>query len=212
LQNGRPEQLWRNYRTNVTNLTLLDEKVTFLFAPYRHMSMTNEQYPIGKFETPSAFDAAARTERIAGIESAPERLRTAVRDLTAERLDARYREGGWTVRQVVHHLADSHMNCYIRFKLAMTEDAPLIKAYAEELWAELPDAKVSPIEASLALLEALHRRWTLFLRELQPDDFGRTFRHPEYGSVSLDIALAMYAWHGDHHIAQITHLRRRQGW
>src|SRR6476620_9464894 len=150
---------------------------------------------------------ARRAECIARIAAAPEHLRTAVAGLDDAQLDTPYRPGGWTVRQVVHHVPDSHLNAYTRIKLALTEDEPTIKPYEEARWAELPDARTGPIEISLALLEALHRRWVLLLRELQPADFTRQFRHPEHGrAMSLDEVLALYAWHGRHHVAHITSL------
>ena len=168
------------------------------------------RYPIGPFR----FEAGAAETAlwIAQIEEAPGMLRTAVDGLTAEQIDTPYRTGGWTVRQVVHHLPDSHLNAYVRFRLALTEDEPTIKPYEQERWAELADARSAPIEMSLALLESLHRRWTLLLRSLGPEDFRRAFRHPELGVVTLEKNLAIYAWHGRHHIAHITSLRNRMGW
>jgi len=132
--------------------------------------------------------------------------------LSTEQLDTPYRPGGWTVRQVVHHLPDSHLNSYIRFRLALTEKEPTIKPYDQERWAELDDAKTAPIEPSLALLEALHQRWIMLLRSLIPADFARTFNHPEMGIVTLDATLRLYEWHGRHHTAHITSLRERMGW
>lgn len=139
------------------------------------------------------------------------RLRAAVEGLTEAQLDTPYRPGGWTVRQVVHHVPDSHLNAYIRMKLALTEDGPTIKPYDENLWAELSDSRM-PVDASLSLMDALHRRWVTVLRSLQPADFARTFLHPEAGVVSLDRLIALYAWHGRHHVAHITSLRQRMGW
>jgi uncharacterized damage-inducible protein DinB len=135
------------------------------------------------------------------------RLRAAVAGLSQEQLDTPYRPGGWTVRQVVHHVPDSHLNSYVRFKLALTEDAPTIKPYDEALWAQLPDAAATPIETSLALLEALHHRWVRMLESTSETDFLRAFRHPEIGMIRLDQNLAMYAWHGKHHVAHITSRR-----
>ncbi|MEK6570441.1 MAG: YfiT family bacillithiol transferase, partial [Bacteroidota bacterium] len=146
------------------------------------------------------------------LADAPANLRGAVRGLSDRQLDTPYRPGGWTVRQVVHHVPDSHLNAYIRFKLALTENEPTIKPYEQQLWAELPDARTGPIEMSLALLEALHKRWVLLLQSLNPSDFNRTFRHPELGLMTLDRTLALYAWHGRHHVAHITSLRERMGW
>lgn len=169
-------------------------------------------YPIGKFQYSGPSSAAERRRYIEEIAAAPARLRDAIRGLTAEQLDTPYRPGGWTVRQVVHHLPDSHVNAYVRFKLALTEDEPLIKTYDEGRWAETPEVRTTPLETSLALLEALHLRWTELLRELTAADFQRRLRHPELGVVELDRYLAMYAWHGRHHVAHITALRQRNGW
>lgn len=138
-------------------------------------------------------------------------LENAVAGLKPEQLDVRYREGGWTVRQVVHHYADDHLNTYVRFKLALTEDAPLIKGYSQSLWAELPDARSGPIGPSLQLLTALHQRWVLAWQSLQEREWARTFIHPVRGPVSLDHLASLYAWHGRHHVAQIVALRERQG-
>ena len=129
-----------------------------------------------------------------------------------EQLDTPYRPGGWTVRQVVHHLPDSHMNAYVRFRLALTENEPTIKPYEQQLWAELPDAKTADIEMSLKLFEGLHQRWVLLLRSMKPEDFHRKYIHPESGVNVLDNVLQLYAWHGKHHVAHITSLRKRMGW
>jgi uncharacterized damage-inducible protein DinB len=153
-----------------------------------------------------------RAQLIAQIADAPARLRAAVADLSEEQLDTPYREGGWTVRQTVHHVADSHMNGYIRAKLALTEDEPAIKTYEEAEWAKLGDTPATPITTSLALLDALHERWATLFRALTPAQFARTFRHPDWGTVSLDKQLALYAWHSRHHTAHITSLRERMGW
>jgi hypothetical protein len=170
------------------------------------------QYPIGKFQWGGAITDAQREQLIAQIEQAPAQLRQAVAGLTKEQLDTPYRPEGWTVRQVVHHLSDAHMNAYVRFRLALTEDEPTIKPYAQERWASLEDARTAPTELSLSLLESLHRRWVLLLRSLRAADFARTFRHPEIGLVTLDKHLGMAAWHGRHHIAHITCLCDRMGW
>jgi uncharacterized damage-inducible protein DinB len=135
-----------------------------------------------------------------------------VKGLSAQQLDTPYREGGWTVRQVVHHVPDSHLNSYIRFKLALTEEEPTIRPYMEDRWAELPEARTAPIELSLSLLEDLHKRWILMLRAIQPTEWKRTFRHPEIGPMTLEKNLALYAWHGRHHVAHVTALRERMGW
>jgi uncharacterized damage-inducible protein DinB len=174
--------------------------------------MTDLQYPIGKFKYDGPLTPAQRQMCINQIEEAPARLRAAVAGLSDEQLDTPYRPGGWTVRQVVHHLPDSHLNSYIRFKLALTEDKPVIKTYEQDRWAELYDVRTAPIEASLILLEGLHRRWVTLLRSLSEKDFARTFQHPELGVVSLDKNLSLYAWHGWHHVAHITSLRERMGW
>jgi hypothetical protein len=150
---------------------------------------------------------------IDGIERTPDALRTAVRGLSDTQLDTPYRPGGWTVRQVVHHVPDSHMNAFIRFKLGLTENTPTIKPYDEAEWAKLADVHDTPIETSLTLLGALHDRWVRLLRGMQPADFARQINHPDWDApLSLDTILALYAWHGPHHVAHITSLKRRQGW
>jgi len=173
---------------------------------------TNLRYPAGRFEWRGPEPADQLSGYIAAIEQAPANLRAAVEGLSEAQLDTPYRAGGWTVRQVVHHLADSHINSYVRFRLALTEDAPAIKPYHEDRWAELTDARTGPVGISLALVESLHARWVLLLRSLSPYDWARTFRHPELGVVPLERNLALYAWHGRHHIAQITSLAKRMGW
>ena len=174
--------------------------------------MEELRYPIGRYTPEGTVTLELMEQWIRELEAAPANLRTAVTGLTPEQLDTPYRPDGWTVRQVVHHVPDSHMNGYIRFRLALTEDQPIIKPYHEDLWANLHDAKYNPVEPSLALLEALHARWCILLRSLAPLDFKRAFRHPESGDVSLEAALALYAWHGKHHVAHITRLRERMGW
>ncbi len=174
--------------------------------------MSDLQYPIGKFQLPEKISDYDRQTFIGQIEETPAKLRSAVAGLSEAQLDTPYREGGWTVRQVVHHLADSHMNAFVRFKLAMTEDQPAVKTYEQQLWAELADAKVAPVETSLALLESLHKRFVILLRSMSAADFGRTMNHPEQGIVNLDRYLSQYAWHGRHHVAHITSLRERMGW
>jgi len=170
------------------------------------------RYPIGKFQWEAAITDKQREQLIAQIEQAPAQLRQALAGLTEEQIDTPYRPGGWTVRQVVHHLPDSHMNTYTRFRLALTEDEPTIKPYDQERWAVLEDARTAPPELSLSLLESLHQRWVILMRSLRAQDFARTFRHPEIGQVTLDKYLGMAAWHGRHHIAHITSLRDRMGW
>src|ERR1700758_1535088 len=166
--------------------------------------MADPGYPIGKFSYSGPLSAAQKKEFLDNIEQTPVRLREAVRGLSEAQLDTPYRDGGWTVRQVVHHVPDSHMNSYVRFKLALTEDGPTIKPYMEDLWAELPEAKSAPIEASLTLLDSLHKRWMLALRGIKPEEWKRNLRHPEMGLMSLEKALALYAWHGRHHVAHVT--------
>lgn len=174
--------------------------------------MTDPRYPIGRFEAPERLAPVERGTCIDQIAAAPQALRDAVAGLTAAQLDTPYRDGGWTVRQVVHHVPDSHLNAYVRFKLALTESQPAIKTYDEQRWATTAEVALLPIEVSLALLDALHRRWVVLLRSLGTDDFARTLRHPDWGTPSLDQMLALYAWHGRHHVAHVTSLRGRQGW
>jgi uncharacterized damage-inducible protein DinB len=173
---------------------------------------TDIRYPVGRFARPEQITEAQRAQAISAVAAAPARLRDAVRGLDEQQLDTPYRPGGWTVRQVVHHLPDSHLNAYIRFKLALTEDTPTIKPYAEARWAELPDSRTTPVETSLTMMGALHDRWMHVLRAMQPSDFARSVVHPENGPMSLDLMLQLYAWHGAHHTAHITELRRRNGW
>ncbi|WDL98385.1 YfiT family bacillithiol transferase [Alicyclobacillus sp. ALC3] len=175
--------------------------------------MDDFRYPIGKFQNRNKISAEQRADWVKQIAEAPTELRVAIHGLSSEQLDTPYRTGGWTVRQVVHHLPDSHMNSYIRFKLALTEDKPIIKPYQEERWAELNDYRDTPIEVSLILLETLHHRWVTLLSNLQDEQCVRTFTNPESGDVlSLETALGLYAWHGRHHVAQIRSLRKRMGW
>ena len=170
------------------------------------------RYPIGKFHFEGPLTDEQKQKCLDDIEQAPTHLRAAVKGLSDSQFDTPYRPEGWTVRQLAHHIPDSHLNAYIRFKLALTEDAPTIKPYAEDRWAQLADSRTTPIEVSLTLLDSLHYRWIRLLRSLQPNDWKRTFRHPELGEVSLEKNLALYAWHGRHHVAQITNLRERNGW
>jgi uncharacterized damage-inducible protein DinB len=174
---------------------------------------TDLRYPIGKFHKPDPLNDGQRREFIGDIERLPARIRGAVKGLKPEQLDTAYRPGGWTVRQLVHHVADSHMNAYVRLKLTLTEEEPLIKPYFEAKWAELEDAKTEAPEVSLALLDNLHKRWVAVLRSMSPAEFSRNMRHPEWTKpMSLDDSLALYAWHGKHHVAHITSLREREGW
>lgn len=169
-------------------------------------------YPIGKYDWQAPVNAEMRPQLVVQIAQAPARFREAVRGLDDRQLDTPYRSGGWTVRQVVHHVADSHMNSYIRFRLALTEEIPTIKPYDQEKWAGLPDTRM-PVEASLQLLDGLHARWAALLGTMSDADFGRTFRHPEMDRLlRLDTTLGLYAWHGRHHEAHITNLRERMGW
>jgi hypothetical protein len=170
------------------------------------------RYPIGRLVRQSSLTDAARAGAIATIAETPAKLRAAVSGLADAQLDTPYRPGGWTVRQLVHHLADSHMHANIRTRLTVTEDNPPVKPYAEAVWAELPDAKTMPVEPSLEILDGLHARWVSLFRSLKPDQFARTMFHPEHGALTLDGLLAIYSWHGPHHVAHVTALRQRNGW
>jgi uncharacterized damage-inducible protein DinB len=174
--------------------------------------MDDLRYPIGPFDKNQDVTNDMVRRAIDDIEAAPGKLREAVRGMSEEQLNTPYRPDGWTVRQVVHHLPDSHLNGYTRAKLALTEEEPTIRPYAEDRWAELPDGRSAPPEISLSLLEALHRRWMSLLRSLTAADLKRTFRHPVSGLWVLDKHFCLYAWHGRHHTAQITSLARRSGW
>lgn len=174
--------------------------------------MTDPRYPIGTFQRQQTITDEQRRQLIQQIAETPAKLRAAVKGLNDQQLNTSYRDGGWTVRQVVHHLPDSHLNAYMRFKLTMTEDHPTVKTYEESLWAELHDARNAPIEDSLSLLESLHARWVMFLKSLSAADYARRFNHPEHGTMNLDFLLQLYGWHGRHHVAQITSLRERMGW
>ena len=171
------------------------------------------RYPVGRHTPPDGpLSPAARADAIRTLAELPASFGRAVAGLSPEQLDTPYRPGGWTVRQVAHHVPDSHLNAYLRCKLALTEDSPKIKTYEENRWAELPDSRLTPVEVSLSLLEGLHRRWVVLLEALAPADFARTFQHPEWGLVSLDACIAMYAWHSRHHTAHVTRLRERMNW
>ena len=174
--------------------------------------MSDPRYPIGKFQMSDRVDDTMRSVFIQRIAETPAEVKRAVPGLTEQQLDTPYRDGGWTVRQVVHHLPDSHINSYVRFRLALTENEPTIKPYKEGMWAELFDARTAPIVLSLHLLESLHERWVVLLRSLNPADFSRTFRHPESGVRNLDWLLQLYAWHGRHHVAHITSLKEKMKW
>ncbi len=174
--------------------------------------MNDLRYPVGEFRFPDLVSAEDLVLFIRQIAQAPADLRRAVAGLTDAQLDTPYRPEGWTVRQLAHHVPDSHINSYTRFRLALTEQEPVIKPYDEKRWAELPDSRTLPVEMSLALLENLHARWVALLRSLSRADWKRCFRHPDLGLVSLENNAALYAWHGRHHVAHITALRSRMGW
>jgi uncharacterized damage-inducible protein DinB len=170
------------------------------------------KYPIGKFQGQDNLTEEQRQMMIDQIAETPAKLRAAVAGFSEAQFDTPYREGGWTVRQVIHHLADSHLNAFVRFKLALTEDRPAVKTYEQQLWAELADARNAPVEPSLAMLEGLHQRWVILLRQMSAADFARQFQHPEHGLMKLERVLAMYAWHGRHHVAHLTSLGERMRW
>jgi uncharacterized damage-inducible protein DinB len=171
------------------------------------------RFPIGKFDWNAPIGEADYPTLIAEIAAAPGAFRSVVAGLSRDQLETRYRPGGWTVKQVVHHVPDSHLNAYTRFKLALTEDEPTIKPYDEAKWAELPDSQRVPIDVSLDLLDALHTRWVALLRAMDVADFNRSFRHPEHDRIlTLAQLLGLYAWHGRHHVAHITSLKKREGW
>ena len=174
--------------------------------------MTDLRYPIGKFSYDGHLTEDQKRAFLNDVAETPKNLRAAVQGLSAAQLDTPYRPGGWSVRQVVHHVPDSHLNSYVRFKLALTEDEPTIKPYAEDRWAELADTKATPVEVSLTLLDSLHDRWVRLLQSLTRKEWKRTFRHPDLGAMTLEKTLALYAWHGRHHVAHITNLRERNGW
>jgi uncharacterized damage-inducible protein DinB len=174
--------------------------------------MTDLRYPIGQFHLPGALSTDHRTEAIAAIETTPARFRKAVQDLSESQLDTPYRPGGWTVRQLLHHLPDSHLNGYARMKIVLTENRPTISTFDQDLWAQGQDYRATPPEVSLSLLHAVHHRWVTVLKAASVSDWSRTGIHPEIGDVTLDDLLALYAWHGDHHTAHVMALRERQGW
>ncbi len=174
--------------------------------------MTDLRYPIGKFHYEGPPTEDQKKKLLDDVEQTPAKLRAAVKGLSDDQLNTPYRPEGWTVRQVVHHVPDSHLNAYIRFKLALTEEEPTIKPYAEDRWAQLADTQSTPVEVSLAMLDSLHTRWMKLLRSLKPEEWKRTFRHPELGLMPLEKNLALYSWHGRHHVAHITALRERSGW
>lgn len=169
-------------------------------------------YPIGRFQRPDSLSPDQRAAAIDAIATLPRQFRAAVAGLDDTQLDTPYRPGGWTVRQVIHHVPDSHLNAYTRFKLGLTEDTPTIKPYDEAAWAMLEDSRTTPVETSLSILDGIHDRWTRVLRAMTPADFSRGLMHPEHGRLSLDQLLAMYVWHGNHHTAHVANLRSRSGW
>ena len=170
------------------------------------------RYPIGRFDAPEAVTPADLSRWITDLEVLPTRLASAIAGLTEAQLDTPYRPGGWTVRQVVHHVADSHTNAYVRFKLALTEEAPTIRPYDEGAWADLGDVRAFPVALSVAFLSLLHQRWCTLLRSLERSALERTYVHPQSGVTSLAFALGQYAWHGRHHLAHVTRLAEREGW
>lgn len=174
--------------------------------------MPDPRYPIGPFSPDANPTPEGRSRHVEQITALPAKLRSALRGLSPQQLDTSYRDGGWTVRQVAHHVPDSHMNAYIRFKLALTENVPTIKPYEEAAWARLKDSESTSVEVSLNLLEALHIRWVNLLRSMRTEDFSRKLNHPESGLQTLDHVLALYDWHGNHHVAHITTLRERMKW
>lgn len=175
--------------------------------------MTDLRYPIGRADTTIPGTPERRQAWVDDLVRAPDALRAAVRGLTPAQLDTPYRPGGWTVRQLVHHVPDSHANAYIRFKQALTQDMPTIMAYDEAKWAELADSRAVPIDVSLAMLDAIHQRWVALLRAMPPQAFARGYEHPEHQRrFTLDEALSLYSWHSRHHVAHITALRAREGW
>lgn len=173
---------------------------------------TDPRYPIGEFRRKASYSAEEREGYIEQLKQIPLSLKAALAGLSNAQLDTPYREGGWTLRQVAHHIPDSHLNAYLRVKLALTEDQPVIKPYEENAWVRLADTPNTPLEVSVALLEALHTRWAILFESLAEPDWKREYRHPESGVVSIEATLAAYVWHGQHHVAHITHLRQRKGW
>ena len=176
------------------------------------MDLEKLKYPIGRYQVEDYIDKTVIDKFIKEIELLPGRLSDAVKGLTLQQLQTPYRPDGWTIKQVVHHIADSHMNAYIRFKLALTETQPVVKPYDEKLWAELPDAKLVDINVSLTFIDSLHKRWVTLLKNLKTKELDREFLHPEFGMKNLKESLCLYAWHSNHHLAQITSLKKRMNW
>lgn len=176
------------------------------------MDLEKLKYPIGRYQVEDKIDKAVIDKFIKEIELLPERLADAVRGLNLKQLQTPYRPDGWTIQQVVHHIADSHMNAYVRFKLALTESKPIVKPYDEKLWAELPDAKLVDINVSLSFIDSLHKRWVILLKQLKTKELDKEFLHPESGMKNLKETLCLYAWHSNHHLAHITSLKQRMNW
>jgi hypothetical protein len=176
-----------------------------------NLRMTDLRFPIGEFVMATPVTPKLRADAIAAIAELPVKIRDAVRGLSEAQLDTPYRPGGWTVRQVVHHVPDSHLNAYVRVKLALTEDNPTIKPYDQDAFAGLPDQRL-PIDVSLSLLDSLHARWVVVLKALTPQQFARPLYHPEIGAITIDYQVQTYGWHSRHHVAHITRLREREGW
>ena len=175
-------------------------------------TQTDLRYPIGEFHRKASYSAEERARYIEQLKQIPLSLKAGLAGLSETQLDTPYREGGWTVRQVAHHIPDSHLNAYLRVKLALTEDQPVIKPYEENAWVRLADTPGTLLEVTVTLLEALHTRWAILFESLKEPDWKREYRHPVNGAVSVEATLAWYVWHGQHHIAHITHLRQREGW
>lgn len=176
------------------------------------MYLEKLKYPIGKYQLEEKINKTSIENWIKEIESLPQKLSDAVKSLSADQLQTPYRPDGWTIQQVIHHIADSHMNAYLRFKLALTENKPMVKPYDEKLWAELPDSKLVDINVSLDLIKSLHKRWTILLRQLSEEELKKEFLHPESGMKNLKETICNYAWHGNHHLAHITSLKQRMNW
>ena len=174
--------------------------------------MSDPRYPIGRFQAGGALTPEERAPLLKQIEDAPANLRAAVAGLDDAQLDTPYREGGWTVRQLVHHVADSHLNAYLRLRWALTEDGPTVKGYEEKDWAKLPDASSAPIDISLNILDALHVRWMVLWRAMTEEQFARTWKGPDFSFLPVDDLVRLYAWHGRHHTAHVTALREGEGW
>ncbi len=170
------------------------------------------RFPIGKFDSEIKVTPQMRDEFIQTIEELPAKFRQAIEGLSDEQIDTPYRAEGWTVRQLVHHVADSHINSFCRFKFGLSEDTPTIKPYDEAVWAEMPDSKSAPVDLSLNIIDGVHARWALLLKSMSASDFARKINHPERGAMSLDAMLALYGWHSLHHTAHVTKLRERNGW